>query len=130
LLDLLGASDVVTLHVPLAAETRHLIDARALAAMRPDAVLINTARGGVVDEVALTDALRAGRLGGAAVDVFESEPLRADSHFARCPRLVLTPHIAGVTAESNVRVSMMIAREVLHALSDVTKGSNGALLAR
>ena len=113
---LLSRSDVVTLHVPLAANTCHLIDAQALDRMKRDAVLINTARGGVVDEQALAAALREGKLGGAALDVFEHEPLAMGSALAECPRLVLTPHIAGVTAESNVRVSMMIAHKVAAAL--------------
>ena len=114
--DLLSSADVITLHVPLTADTRHLVDADALRRMKPDAVLINTARGGVVDEQALAAALRAGRLAGAALDVFEHEPLPANSGLSDCPRLILTPHIAGVTAESNVRVSTMIARNVAAAL--------------
>lgn len=116
---LLMASDVVSLHVPLTSQTHHLIDARALAAMRDDAVLINAARGGVVDEAALADALREGRLGGAALDVFETEPLTAEAAqpFAGLATIVLTPHIAGVTLESNVRVSSLIAEKVREALA-------------
>jgi (S)-sulfolactate dehydrogenase len=109
---LLGEADVVTLHVPLTAVTRGMIDAAKLACMKANAVLINTARGGIVDEVALADALRNGRLGGAALDVFEDEPLPAGSPLAGCPSLILTPHIAGVTRESNARVSAMIAEQV------------------
>jgi (S)-sulfolactate dehydrogenase len=115
--ELLGGADAVTLHVPLAADTRHLIDAGRIARMKPGAVLINTARGGVVDERALADALRSGRLGGAALDVFEAEPLPAGSPLAGVPNLVLTPHVAGVTRESTERVSAMIAREVAAALA-------------
>jgi (S)-sulfolactate dehydrogenase len=116
--DLLATSDVVSLHVPLTAQTRRMIDAAALAAMRPDAILINAARGGVVDEAALAAALRAGRLGGAALDVFETEPLdaAAGAVFAGVPNLILTPHIAGVTDESNVRVSAVTARAVVAVL--------------
>jgi (S)-sulfolactate dehydrogenase len=110
--DVLAESDVVSLHVPLSDATRHLIDARALARMRDDAVLINAARGGVVDETALAAALRAGRLAGAMLDVFEQEPLAAGSPLTGIPNLVLTPHIAGVTRESNVRVSSVTARNV------------------
>jgi len=109
---LLRAADVVTLHVPLAPATRHLIDAARLAAMKSDAVLINTSRGGVVDEAAIAAALRAGKLGGAALDVFEREPLTAGSALAHCPNLILTPHVAGVTRESNARVSALIATRV------------------
>ena len=114
---LLAEADVVTLHVPLVAATRHLIDAAQLARMRPDAILINTARGGVVDEAAVAAALESGRLGGAALDVFEQEPLAAGSPLAGCPNLLLTPHIAGVTAESNARVSTLIAEKVAVALA-------------
>jgi (S)-sulfolactate dehydrogenase len=84
--------------------------------MKPGAILVNTARGGVVDESALAAALSAGRLGGAALDVFETEPLPAGSALTGCPHLILTPHIAGVTRESNTRVSMMIAEKVAAAL--------------
>jgi (S)-sulfolactate dehydrogenase len=108
--------DAVSLHVPLDASTRHLIDAAALGRMRQDAVLINAARGGVVDERALADALRAGRLAGAMLDVFETEPLPAESVLAGVPNLILTPHIAGVTLESNVRVSARVAADVRRIL--------------
>jgi (S)-sulfolactate dehydrogenase len=113
---LLAEADAITLHVPLTPETRHLIDAGRIALMREGAVLINTARGGVVDEPALAAALRAGRLGGAALDVFEEEPLGAGSVLAGVPNLLLTPHIAGVTVESNRRVSELIAQKVVEAL--------------
>ena len=111
---LLAASDVVSLHVPLTDETRNLIDADAIARMKPDAILINAARGGVVDEAALAAALRDGRLGGAALDVFETSrcPPRAGAVFRDVPNLILTPHIAGVTVESNVRVSWLTAETV------------------
>jgi (S)-sulfolactate dehydrogenase len=114
--DLLHDADVVSLHVPLIAATRGLIDAAKLALLKRDAVLVNTARGGVVDEAALAAALKAGSLGGAALDVFEAEPLAAGSPLADCPNLILTPHIAGVTRESNVRVSALIAEKVADAL--------------
>jgi (S)-sulfolactate dehydrogenase len=113
---LLARADVVTLHVPLVDATRNLIDAARIAKMKPGAVLINTARGGIVDERAVADALRSGRLGGAALDVFATEPLPAQPHFEGCPNLLLTPHIAGVTGESNERVSGVIADKVLEAL--------------
>ena len=115
---LLARADVVSMHVPLTPQTRGLIDGTALGAMKPDAILINAARGGVVDEAALAAALRAGRLGGAALDVFASEPLdrTGGSVFEGCPNLLLTPHIAGVTTESNVRVSAVTAQGVLRHL--------------
>jgi (S)-sulfolactate dehydrogenase len=113
---LLAEADVVALHVPLVAATRHLIDAARLLQMKPGAILVNTARGGVVDESAVAVALMSGRLGGAALDVFEQEPLAAGSPLAGCPNLLLTPHIAGVTAESNARVSTLIAEKVATAL--------------
>ncbi len=115
---LFAAADVVSLHVPLTDGTRNLVDAGMLARMRPDAVLINAARGGIVDEPALAAALKAGRLAGAALDVFASEPLtrEAAAVFDGAPNLILTPHIAGVTVESNARVSTLIAAKVLDAL--------------
>jgi (S)-sulfolactate dehydrogenase len=115
---LLAESDVVSLHVPLTAETRHLMDEARIAAMKPGAVLINAARGGVVDEAALARALSQGTLGGAALDVFETEPLTAEAaaNFKGVPNLILTPHIAGVTEESNTRVSAMIADAVADRL--------------
>ncbi len=117
-LDALTASaDVVSLHVPLLPSTRDLFNAARIAAMKPGAVLINTARGGVVDEEALAAALKSGHLGGAALDVFGTEPVAASNAFAGCPNLILTPHIAGVTAEANERVSSMIASRVLQALA-------------
>jgi (S)-sulfolactate dehydrogenase len=109
---LLAEVDVLSLHVPLTDATRGLIDAARLARMKPDAVLVNTARGGIVDEAALAEALREGRLGGAALDVFTDEPLAAGSPLADVPHLILTPHIAGVTRESNERVSTMIADRI------------------
>lgn len=114
--DVVAQADVLSLHVPLTPATRGLMDAERLATMKADAVLINTARGGVVDEAALAAALRAGRLGGAALDVFATEPLPGGSPLAGCPHLILTPHVAGVTRESNARVSGSIAEQVAAAL--------------
>jgi (S)-sulfolactate dehydrogenase len=115
--ELLARADAVTLHVPLAAGTRGLLGAAHFARMRPGAVLVNTAHGAVLDAAALAAALREGRLGGAALDVFEDEPLPAGSPLVGCPNLILTPHIAGRTAESGVRVSSVIAERVLVALA-------------
>jgi (S)-sulfolactate dehydrogenase len=110
----LASSDIVSLHVPLTAETRHLIDAPALKTFKPGAILVNAARGGVVDEEALVQAMKTGQLSGAALDVFETEPLSASAaeKFAGIPNLILTPHIGGVTQESNERVSALIADRV------------------
>lgn len=115
--EVITMSDVVSLHVPLVDSTRGLFSAARIASMKKGAVLINTARGGIVDEVALAASLKAGHLGGAAIDVFDTEPLPASPHFEGCPNLVLTPHIAGVSAESNERVSFLIADKVLEALA-------------
>lgn len=116
---LMARSDVVSLHVPLTPETRGLINAQAIAGMKPGAVLINTARGGVVDEQAMSDALQTGHLAGAALDVYETEPVTAESaaRFNGVGNLVLTPHIAGVTQESNVRVSALTAANVREELT-------------
>jgi phosphoglycerate dehydrogenase-like enzyme len=102
---LLAASDVVSLHVPLLPETRGLIGAEQLGRMKPGAILVNAARGGIVDEAALVDALRSGHLGGAAVDVYSTEPPPADNPLLQlsgeaADRVILTPHIAGVTRQS------------------------------
>lgn len=117
---LLRGADVVSLHVPLLDSTRLMINANTLHRMKPGSVLINAARGGVVDEAALVDALKSGKIGGAALDVFENEPLTEDDaqKFRGCENLILTPHIAGVTEESNVRVSTMIAGLVLDRLGN------------
>ena len=108
--EVIQTADVVSLHVPLVDATRGLFDAARIASMKPGAVLINTARGGIVDETALAAALRSGHLGAA-------EPLAATAHFEGCPNLLLTPHIAGVSAESNERVSFLIADKLLEALA-------------
>ena len=110
--ELLARSDVVSLHLPLTDSTRGLIGEARLARMKPGAILINSARGGIVDEAALARALSSGRLGGAALDVFDREPLAAGSVLAEAPNLILTPHVAGVTLESNERVSGIIAERV------------------
>lgn len=112
--ELLERSDVVTLHLPLTNETRHLIGCEQLTSMKPGALLINTARGALVDEAALLDALKNGKLGGAALDVFEPEPLAADSPLRSAERVLLTPHLAASTSEAQERV----AREICVAVRD------------
>ncbi|MDB5821659.1 MAG: putative phosphoglycerate dehydrogenase [Herminiimonas sp.] len=114
--ELLEMSDIVSLHVPLTPETRNLFNAETLAKMKPASVLINSSRGGIVDEAALAAALRSGHLAGAAIDVFDNEPLAAGNALADAPHAILTPHIAGVTTESNTRVSALIAERVAQHL--------------
>ena len=105
--DLLAAADVVSLHVPLTDETRHLIDAAALRRLKPSAVLVNTSRGPVVDEAALVAALEAGELAGAALDVFEREP---DVHPGLLERddVVLAPHLGSATVEAREGMGMLV----------------------
>jgi phosphoglycerate dehydrogenase-like enzyme len=97
---LVAWSDVLSLHCPLTRETRLLMNAERLSLMRPGSILVNTARGALVDEVALLEALRGGRLGGAALDVFTEEPLPADHPLRSMENVVLTPHIGGITHDS------------------------------
>ena len=117
--ELMANADVVSLHLPLTDGTRGLLDTQMIARMKKGAVLINTARGGIVDEDAVVESLCAGHLAGAALDVFEIEPVTAaaGARFAGVSNLVLTPHIAGVTQESNVRVSAVTAENVRKELS-------------
>jgi (S)-sulfolactate dehydrogenase len=114
--ELVSAADVITLHVPLVEATRGLFNAQRIAAMKPGAILINTSRGHIVDVAAVAESLKSGHLGGAALDVFDEEPMKASPLFEGCPGLLLTPHISGVSFESNERVSFMIAEKVLEAL--------------
>jgi (S)-sulfolactate dehydrogenase len=112
--ELLAKADVVSLHVPGGLGTANLLNRMRLAQMKQGAILINAARGGIVDEAALVDALKSGALGSAALDVFNTEPVTPQSGalFQGVPNLLLTPHIAGVTLESNARVSTLIAQKV------------------
>lgn len=111
--ELLAWADVVTLHIPRTKETTHLLNASTLARMKPGAYLVNAARGGLVDEAALLDALDAGHLAGAALDTFATEPLPADSPLRAHPKLVLTPHLGASTGEAQQAVSTILARQVL-----------------
>lgn len=113
-------ADVISLHLPATPETRHFVDARRLSLMKPGALLINTARGSVVDEIALYDALAAGRLGGAALDVFEHEPyhpLDSQKDLRRLENVVLTPHTASNTHEANRAMAQAALANVIHFLT-------------
>jgi D-3-phosphoglycerate dehydrogenase / 2-oxoglutarate reductase len=112
----LDRSDVLTLHVPLAQETRALIGKSELAMMKPGALLVNCARGGLVDEEALLGALEEGRIGGAALDVFAQEPLPRSHPLRAHPRVVLTPHLGGSTVEAQRSIAVDIADQVLASL--------------
>ncbi len=114
---LLEASDIVTLHVPLVPATRGMIGEAELAAMRPHAVLVNTARGPVVDGAALADALERGALRGAALDVFDPEPPKRDDRLLRLPNVVLSPHVAGVTESAQRQTALEAAEAVLDVLA-------------
>ena len=117
---MLAECDVVTLHVPLTGATRHLVGAAEIEAMKPGAGIVNTARGGVLDEAALAQALGSGRLGAAVLDVFEDEPLPAGSPLVGVPNLYLTPHIAGLTEEANARTGTLVASLVRRALTSAS----------
>jgi len=112
LLDLLGASDFVSVHVPLAAETRHLIDANALAAMKRGAILVNTSRGAVVDTTALIQALRSGHLGAAGLDVYENEP-HVPAELRELHNTVLLPHVGSATAATRDAMARLCAENVI-----------------
>ena len=112
--EVLYNSDVLTLHVPLTPQTRHLIGRAELASMKPNAILINTARGGVVDEAALADALRAGHIGGACIDVLNEEPPPPDHPLlaADLPNLLITPHIAWASIEAQQRLAAEVVANI------------------
>lgn len=109
---MLPEADVLSIHVPLTESTRGLIDARALQSLPANACIVNSARGGIVDEGGLIALLRSGHLAGATLDVVANEPLRAGSDFVGVPNLLLSPHVAGITRDANLRASMLTAENV------------------
>jgi D-3-phosphoglycerate dehydrogenase len=120
MLELLQRADVITVHTPLTAQTHGLIGPAQIAAMKPGARLLNVARGGIVDEPALAQALASGHLAGAAVDVYAAEPMAADNPLRVAPNTILTPHLGASTSEAQDRVAIEMAEQVLEALAGVT----------
>jgi D-3-phosphoglycerate dehydrogenase len=114
--NLLADADAISIHVPLSPETRNLISQRELAHMKPTAFLINTSRGGIVDEQALAVALKEGRLGGAALDVLSTEPPSPDHPLRQAPNIILTPHLAFYSRESVIELQTKTAEEVARSL--------------
>lgn len=114
--DVLATADILTLHLPKTPETTRLLDAAAFAKAKPGVRLVNCARGGVVDELALVDAIRSGRVAGAALDVFEAEPDVREALRALGDRVVLTPHLGASTAEAQLRVASDVAAQVARVL--------------
>jgi D-3-phosphoglycerate dehydrogenase / 2-oxoglutarate reductase len=117
LAELMAAAEVVSVHAPLSTATHHLVDRAALAAMKPSAIVVNTSRGGVVDESALIDALRERRIAGAGLDVFEREPPVSDNPLFAMPNVVLSPHVAGVTQDSLRGMASNVAEVVENVFS-------------
>jgi D-3-phosphoglycerate dehydrogenase len=109
-------SDVISLHCPLTDENRHFLGREALALMRTGAILVNTARGGLIDEAALMDALRSGKLAAAGLDTFGSEPPPPDHRLRGTPRLIMTPHVGGVSSAAYTKMGVAAARNVVEAL--------------
>jgi D-3-phosphoglycerate dehydrogenase len=114
---LLAETDVLSLHCPLLPETRHLIDATALATLPPGALIINTARGGIIDEAALLQALDSGHIAGAGLDVFAHEPPLPDDPLRRHKKVIATPHVGGVTPQALQRMGVMAAECIVAALT-------------
>ena len=123
---LLAGADVVTIHVTLTPQTRGLIGASQIAAMKPGAVLVNVARGGLVDEAALATALHAGHLSGAAIDVYSTEPMAPDNPLRDAPNTILTPHLGASTAEAQERAGVEMAERLLEALARAGGDARGA----
>lgn len=118
--EMLKKSDIVSLHLPLNSETRHLFDASAFAMMKDGAYLINTARGPIVDEDALYDALTSGTLAGAAIDVFEEEPLSPNNKLISLPNVVVSPHASALSYETNYNGSLICAKAIIDIMNGRT----------
>ncbi len=116
--ELYAAADFITVHVPMTETTRNLINAEAFARMKPGVRILNVARGGVINELALVEAIEAGKVAGAAIDVFEAEPLPAESPLRRTDRIILTPHLGGSTVEAQEQVAEDVAVQVVDVLND------------
>ena len=114
--DLLASADFVSLHVPLTPETRHLIGARELAQMKPEAILINTTRGPVIDQAALTEALRSGQIGGAGLDVTDPEPIDPADPLLTLPNVTILPHVGSATIETRTKMALLAAENLLAGL--------------
>lgn len=114
--ELLSRADIISLNAPLTKETHHLIDAAALDSMKPTAFIVNTSRGGLIDEIALVEALRQEKIAGAALDVMESEPVPADHPLLHSERILVTPHTAWYTVQSTARMRQLASREVARVL--------------
>jgi (S)-sulfolactate dehydrogenase len=120
--DLVSRSDILSVHTPLLPETRGIVNAGAMNKMKKGSFLVNTARGGIIDEEDLIAALKSGQIGGAALDVFADEPLSAEdaAKFVGVPNLIMTPHISGVTEESMAAISTITANNVLRVLGETS----------
>lgn len=114
--ELFRQADILCLHAPLSPETKHLVNAARLAQMKPTAMIINTARGGLIDTVALAEALQAGTIAAAGLDVFESEPLEKDHPLRKCPNALLTSHVAWFSESSVPKLQQLAAQEAVRAL--------------
>lgn len=118
--ELCSQADIITMHVPLTETTKGLIDAEKIALMKKDAVIVNTSRGGIIDEKALAEALNSGRLGGAGLDVFEDEPPKPDNPLLGCEKAILTPHSAALTQECVVRMAVLGAQRVIDLMRGIS----------
>lgn len=125
--ELMQRADIISLHCPLNADTRHLINRDLLALARPGAVIINTSRGGLIDADALAEAAQSGKIGGAAIDVFDREPPNFDDPIFRCANILTTPHIAAMTTEAQTAMAVGAATEIRRVLVEKTQPSNNVL---